>query len=67
MFSLFDSLLGNKGAWCITFQNNKNKVEKSVIFPIFSHLKNKFAKNKILPNRTRPTLVLTLSTNNLGK
>jgi len=25
MFPLFDSLLANKGAWCVTFENNKQK------------------------------------------
>ena len=30
MFFLFDSLLANKGTWCVTFQNNqKNKCDFS--------------------------------------
>ena len=37
MFSLFDSLLANKGAWCVTFQNNE-KIEKSVISPILQEI-----------------------------
>ena len=37
MFSLFDSLLANKGAWCVTFQS-KQKSRKSVISPILQDI-----------------------------
>ena len=37
MFFIFDSLLANKSAWCVTFQNNQ-KNRKSVISPILQEI-----------------------------
>jgi len=48
MFSLFDSLLANNGAWFVTFQNNK-KIEK-VWFLRFYKTFNYFLQNRSYPD-----------------
>jgi len=42
MFSLFNSLLANKGAWCVTFQNNQKKIEKVWFLRFYKRFFNYF-------------------------
>ena len=38
MFFIFDSLLANKGGWCVTFHNNQ-KIEKVWFLRFYNYFK----------------------------